>query len=203
MSTRYTVGEKVLFMRVDFNRNRPAWTGVEYHPWEDELKGVSIIALKCKEHHVVPGDWDNKPQYDGFVFHDVQGRIWNNQYPRASYGQLDDSGNYKVFPDDSVDLKERMYDVRFYLENILRWIKSFKDSESLSDNQADKEQAQKAIPTLRDFFDKINEQLKDFNVKAVNIGLTAKNKDGSTDHYPTIPKVILVPLDSDIQHISY
>lgn len=63
-------------------------------PWRDTIHGVTIKTFTCVEHHRVRWDYDDnekEPKYDGFVFTaDDGGRVWHNQYPRASYGQLSD-----------------------------------------------------------------------------------------------------------------
>lgn len=68
-------------------------------PFEDELIGVHVSMLTCKEHHRVPNAWDsqNRLDNDGFIFEDDAGRVWYNQYPRASYGQMSDEADRRVW----------------------------------------------------------------------------------------------------------
>lgn len=50
--------------------------------------------LTVTEHHKVRSEWENTdtpPACDGFLLKDSDGRIWHNQYPFASYGQISDS----------------------------------------------------------------------------------------------------------------
>ena len=58
---------------------------------------VSIILneLTVREHHKVPGEWDDNPVHDGFILADEAGNHWNNQYPRAAYGQITTTSDYR------------------------------------------------------------------------------------------------------------
>ena len=50
--------------------------------------------LTVTEHHRVLNEYaakDSAPDCDGFILKGDDGSIWHNQYPRAGYGQLDDS----------------------------------------------------------------------------------------------------------------
>lgn len=96
------------FIRIQFKSGSSRF-GSLYLPWEDKLTSLRILSAKCIEHHRVPGEWDDVVQYDGFVFEEtddcvmpghpyVAGRLWHNQYPRASYGQLDDSNDRRIRP---------------------------------------------------------------------------------------------------------
>jgi hypothetical protein len=116
---RYNVGQVVLFVLVDFEQTVPRF-GCSYYPWEDTLKGIELLKLTCQEHHRVSGSWDDEKKYDGFIFTDGVNN-YNNQYPRASYGQLDTSNDYrvrhnhKVYTDVCVyldALKDGVYDLR-------------------------------------------------------------------------------------------
>lgn len=55
-----------------------------------DIQGIRFHQLTITEHHRVPGEWDDKPQYDGFIAVDAAGNRWENQFPRASYGQTSD-----------------------------------------------------------------------------------------------------------------
>ncbi|QVD49238.1 hypothetical protein LUCX_168 [Xanthomonas phage vB_XciM_LucasX] len=92
---RYNVGDTSLFIFLDFT---PAhWRfGNLYIPWQDTLNEMIILEAACIEHHRVAGEWDDEIQYDGFIFQDTQGQRWHNQYPRAAYGQLDDSNDHRI-----------------------------------------------------------------------------------------------------------
>lgn len=90
---RYTIGKCYIFMLAP-NRNFDIDTKLSNY--------YEFIKVICKEHHKV--SWEHDPEnikkYDGFIFEEIRssqinepGRIYYNQYPRASYGQLDDSCN--------------------------------------------------------------------------------------------------------------
>lgn len=97
---RHTVGEKILLMRYNpAAASCTVGTGLfvpRFLPWEQVLNQNTPLYLKelvVTERHAVPGDWDDKPQHTGFVARDHVGQLWYNQYPRASYGQLNDIGD--------------------------------------------------------------------------------------------------------------
>lgn len=122
---RYNVGGAYLFINIDF-------TSVElrddslYYPWCDTLKNISIKKLLCKEHHRVPGDNGDEIQFDGFIFiEDGKEKLYNNQYPRASYSHLNDSMNWKII--DHLDDVNIVYtDITLYLETVINGMHSFK-----------------------------------------------------------------------------
>lgn len=105
---RFQLQMLYFFIRIQFEPGSARF-GSLYLPWEDKLTSLRILSAKCIEHHKVPGEWDDVIQYDGFVFEEtddcvmpghpyVAGRRWHNQYPRASYGQLDDSNDRRIRP---------------------------------------------------------------------------------------------------------
>lgn len=63
-----------------------------------DIVDVKFIEAVCKEHHKVASEYDEKEQdkkYDGFIF-ECDGMQAHNQYPKASYGQMDDSADRKI-----------------------------------------------------------------------------------------------------------
>ena len=96
---RYNVQSIYFFIRIVFTAGSPRF-GNLYLPWEDTLDKIQLMSATCIEHHKVPTEWDAEPSNDGFVFAETEGdsvgRQWHNQYPRASYGQLDDSNDYRI-----------------------------------------------------------------------------------------------------------
>jgi len=175
LKMRYTVGQVVLFLHIVFIPKELRMGGL-YFPWADEFVGVKFKKLLCKEHHRVPGDWDDEIKYDGFIFSEtVDGKeeIYHNQYPRASYGQLDDSGNWKII-DHTTDDFHFYQDAEKALETILRGVKELKEREP------------EWSKSLQEHFDQmvklINEQ--GFDVK---VGPVVFNKlDGTTESFPDI-----------------
>jgi hypothetical protein len=72
---------------------------------------IHILKLVVTHHHRVPNEYDDKPNptldNDGYLLMDTRDRVFTNQYPRASYGQLSDTGN-RVFTEDvKIDFDER------------------------------------------------------------------------------------------------
>lgn len=93
---RFEVGHTYTFLRTLYTPGRPSFVNV-YIPWEDTLTDIQAINLTCKEHHKVPNEFNPEDKkYDGFVFEGADGGVWYNQYPTASYGQLDDTQDRRV-----------------------------------------------------------------------------------------------------------
>lgn len=94
---RFQIDSKVPFVAIQFTgkQGRKSTHGTAlYLPWEHTLDKCHVEMLTCIEHHKVPNYWDDstppKLDCDGFIFKGADGKVWHNQYPRASYGQLDD-----------------------------------------------------------------------------------------------------------------
>lgn len=102
---RYEIGEEIwtLFAHIRKNMFYPSFS--RFVPWRDEChqpidEGKEIYPrlefqkLVVKEHHLVPGEWDNasdEKKNDGFVLAAENGHVWHNQYPVAHYGQMNDN----------------------------------------------------------------------------------------------------------------
>lgn len=128
MSTRFTVGKPEAFIQVKFTRTQAAFNP-NYLPWRDKLEEIIITPLMCVHHEKVYGDWDDpekeQPKHDGFIFEDqVTSKIYHNQYPRASYGQLDDSNNWIARCPH--DFFVRLTHLESHVDNILRGLRQFK-----------------------------------------------------------------------------
>lgn len=57
---------------------------------------INFIQLTVTEHHKVHNEHANQqeaPDCDGYLLKDVNNRVFSNQYPTASYGQVSDEGN--------------------------------------------------------------------------------------------------------------
>lgn len=94
---RFIVGQKYYFVRTLFEMKEPRF-GRLYYPWLDKLQSIDVITLVCgKEYDVA---WDQDPdqekKYKGYILLDEGANRWANQYPNASYGQLDDSADRRV-----------------------------------------------------------------------------------------------------------
>ena len=99
---RYTLGQKlygVHFVTASLVNDAFSnqWYSKSYLHTEDPVVKITLVELEVKEHHKVPYkfDTDNKLDYDGYLLQDEKGRLWSNQYPRASYGQISCIGDYR------------------------------------------------------------------------------------------------------------
>lgn len=99
---RYTLGQKlygVHFVTASFVNDAYSnqWYSKSYLHTEDPVVKITLVELEVKEHHKVPYkfDTDNKLDCDGYLLQDEKGRLWSNQYPRASYGQISCIGDYR------------------------------------------------------------------------------------------------------------
>lgn len=120
---RYEIGQDYLFLHVGLESAREdGWKGFGYMPGVNKITSMKMVKLKCIEHHKVYETYDDRtkdPTHDGFVFEDTFGVRWNNQYPKASYGQTDTSNDYRVrIPEEYATIKTCM-DHYTRVENIL------------------------------------------------------------------------------------
>jgi hypothetical protein len=94
---RFEVGQIVPFAKVSFHPRADvdqfhAGLCRLFHPDLHVLDRIEVKLLEVAAHHKVPSEWDENPEHDGFVLREVgSDQMWHNQYPRAVYGQLDDS----------------------------------------------------------------------------------------------------------------
>jgi hypothetical protein len=209
---RFNVNQKYYFLDLDFTPTSLRF-GMIYYPWEDQLNRLSVVALTCEEHHKVGDGYSEEKKCDGFVFGDEQQASWYNQYPEASYGQIDTSNDWIVRKErEAEDIKRsQMTELCTFLENVLRGIRGMLERrEKLEDNKpaANGDTAEwldKSIQSLRDLYIQIDQELQcKFELKAVNVGWTAKFTDGCPpEHMREIPDVVLVPVNQVIEHIAY
>jgi hypothetical protein len=92
--SRFTVGKHYVFFVVKYDG-----LGTVYWPGRDKLQKLVTLYLLCESEHAVPIEW-SKDVGEGYVFLDEKtGVRWHNQFPVASYGQMDDSGDRRVEPE--------------------------------------------------------------------------------------------------------
>lgn len=100
---RFELNKKYVFFAFQhkFNNGRAIEKPFAY-PTTDldvEILDVTFIEATCVHHEKVPCHWDtseNKElKYDGFLF-DWNGLEGRNQFPNASYGQMDDSADGQI-----------------------------------------------------------------------------------------------------------
>jgi hypothetical protein len=136
---RYTIGRKYIFIheqaKLKPKQNMVTPFPCVFKPWEDEMENQRILVLTCAEHHKVRNTWakpEDEPDCDGFIFLDAEGGKWYNQYPTASYGQVDDSADGRVMWsgwDKEVDQRSDRFfmfeDLGRKLESMSRGIRDF------------------------------------------------------------------------------
>jgi hypothetical protein len=101
-NNRYIVGQKYPFICVVFeSKDSNRFYIGPYCPWLHTNLQMKVIVLECKSRHAVSEGYDpsERKKYTGFIFTDADGHVWHNQYPHASYGQLDDSNDRRVHPE--------------------------------------------------------------------------------------------------------
>lgn len=96
MHMRYSVGQKLWTIGLELVSKKTGRTVNSFgftapNPELFEISKLFFNELTVTEHHRVPGEWSDDVQYDGFILNDSEGRVWHNQYPRASYGQISDT----------------------------------------------------------------------------------------------------------------
>jgi hypothetical protein len=124
---RYAIGDKIV--AICFKLSDPGMWNYSYSVQDlEQIAGLEIVTLTVKEHHKV--GWEHRPlikEYDGFVLADESGNVWHNQYPNASYGQMDDSHDYvfdnityleKMIAEDTHDLPYEYVDLSRYLSSL-------------------------------------------------------------------------------------
>lgn len=113
---RFEVNEVILLVGVNFSMsgfgNKRGDRGFTFRIPQpnDIINEIKFVESTVKEHHKVPGEWDDEAKYDGFIF-DVQGIRGTNQYPRAAYGQMSDAQNWVISTAD--DLYHNKYNEDF------------------------------------------------------------------------------------------
>lgn len=89
---RYSIGEEI-YACVFVHGDRIS-TSQPYSMWPNETPtDIKFIKLTVKEHHRVSGEYDDEVKYDGYILTADDGKIFTNQYPLASYGQISDRGD--------------------------------------------------------------------------------------------------------------
>lgn len=105
---RYNIGEIIPVIAIVY-ANVPPARNLMFHPYRPWLSTVidhiEFDHLKVIEHHKVRCEWDGldaEKTHDGFLLVSSKGHEMANQYPVASYGQIDDSAN-RLFKRHFVD----------------------------------------------------------------------------------------------------
>ena len=202
---RYSIGEEIY--ACVFVYNDRISTGQPYMYWSNETPtDIEFIKLTVKEHHKVPGDYDDEVKYDGYILAADDGTIFTNQYPRASYGQLNDRGD-RIFHIDfrgktEEDFKKMIdNEVKVPHEYVLInevFTPMFKavtlDKDELSDGLGVK------LPLLINHFkDNFAKLFPDMEL--VTAPLIFKGKDGSESSYPNILATTVVKKEKKEENV--
>lgn len=98
---RYNVGETLFVihftLKTDFKKSKVLFK-MPYLNIEDEIEKITIKKLVVVEHHKVPNQWqdEHEPSVDnGFILNDSLGVTYYNQCPKAGYGQITTTGDYR------------------------------------------------------------------------------------------------------------
>lgn len=150
---RYTVGQKVIAVRENFSIKEglsekeliDARWGTVCLPWYHTLEKFEIMTLTVLEHHKVPWEHGSDSIYDGYILQkEEDGTLWWNQYPTASYGQLDTSEDQRfriAYPSNYEELPKEVQDAwveeqwrpfksaEFYFNNLHRGISEVRKHE--------------------------------------------------------------------------
>ena len=179
---RYQIGQviPVVKFKVKFPNGNIGWVSW-FLPWESEILEISIKNLTVIEHHKVPSsdEPDGEKNYDGFVLKDNEGRIWHNQFPHASYGQISDESNRLFDPawDVSDDELHEFYNMKLLTEYLAKVQKGINDFSKMEGREKEKE-------SLENHFNEVNAKFKELTGKnIVVIPLVFGRTDSAVGEY--------------------
>lgn len=103
-SGRYRVGQTIpvaVFRAKNKNTGRDRYA-TQVFPNLENIIEWDVVNLVVTEQHAVPSHFypDGEKSHTGYVLTDPDGDVWYNQYPAASYGQLDDSSDRLFYRKD-------------------------------------------------------------------------------------------------------
>ena len=188
---RYTVGQKYLFTRIIFTPGEDKFVN-GFHPWCDTLNQVIVEEFECIEHRRVPGVWDDEVKYDGFIFK-AGDKVFYNQYPRASYSQISDEADRRIYETNLDGSTTGVYfeDLAVYMNSYLMTIQLFREQISDEVDKEDKSWMVIRKESMEKFLDDLKKIVhQKFNLITVDKGLAIKTANGETEHYPNIPNIV-------------
>ena len=202
---RYSVGEEIYACVFVYSNHISI--SLPYTPWSNETPtDIKFIKLTVKEHHKVPGDYDDEVKYDGYILAADDGTIFTNQYPRASYGQVSDRGD-RIFHIDfrgktEEDFKKMFknktkvpYEYVLIHEVFTPMFKTVTlDKRKLSD-----ELGVRLSMLINHFKDNFTKQFPDMEL--VTAPLIFKEKDGSESSYPDILETTIVKKEKKEENV--
>jgi len=189
---RFTVGKKELFVNVWFTRDVRNYPSL-YLPWQDLLDWVEVLELTCVAHHKVPTDYSDELRCDGYIFEDAAKNSWYNQYPKASYGQIDDSndGYVRKTGDTKSYMKPHTKAERF-MDNILRGVHDFQGhSKNLPNDDIDAIGSLEKAYSLAIFFAQVREQIEKLGYGVEIAPVSFTNGEGVVTVIPSMLETII------------
>ncbi len=162
---RYQIGQNipVVNFKVKFTNGNTGWVNW-FLPWESEILEISMKNLVVTEHHKVPSSYDpsGEKNYDGYVLKDNEGRVWHNQFPYASYGQISDEGNRLFEP--AWDLSDAELDELWCMKLLTDYLskvqKGINDFSKMEGKEKEKE-------SLEKHFSEVNAKFKEMTGKSI------------------------------------
>lgn len=161
--SRYTIDERRVFISYELEgKDSRKW--LPFLPWEHTLLSIDVKTMVVKQHHWVPGTWDNDPKYHGFLLQEEgQEALWRNQYPQAIFSNNQDHDNYQIRQDQASLEKgqpARVYeDVTHTINRLMRGIRQFYTQRTKFDNQGLAEPG--AAQRLQDYEQALEDHLED------------------------------------------
>lgn len=202
---RYSIGEEIY--GCVFIYGERASIGQPFMMFsQDYPTDIKFIKLTVKEHHKVPGDYDEEVKYDGYILAADDGTIFTNQYPRASYGQVSDRGDrifridfrgkteedFKKMFDNEVEVPHEYVTIDEVFTPMIKAVTLDKDK--LSD-----ELAVKLSLLINRFKDNFAKLFPDMDL--VTAPLVFKEKDGTERSYPDILETTVVKKEKKEENV--
>lgn len=134
---RYQLNQEILTIRFDFSNKFGSNNKCHFTkpmPWNDTVTKIHLKTLTVSEHHKVPDEWGDQEvlKFDGFILLDDKGNKWYNQYPYASYGQLNDISD-AMFNDGM----EEVCDAMRFLDDLARAVRTVENPSVLATHYID------------------------------------------------------------------
>lgn len=105
---RYSIGQEIYVMSWLYTSGKhksSSWSAPHMYGNPESPDGVKFVKLTVTEHHKVRSEYDEEnsiPRCDGYIAHGIVDGVttsYCNQFPRASYGQVTDTGD-RIFKRD-------------------------------------------------------------------------------------------------------
>lgn len=183
--------------------------------YSDEMPSkINFTKLMVTEHHKVYDTYDEKrekpPECDGYILTDTEGRLWSNQYPTASYGQMSDEGNRRFHRHSTTKegeealvaelRKERgsFYECHLLSAVLEKIMKGIKDLSEMSDDkiaEGQKEAVVRKLGLLKQLQEQIVAQFKEAYPEHRLTQCWKKLWAGGKKDWPNVTIYRVVPFD--------